>query len=119
MMDNPESKGITTRMNWETWEKSLMNGLLVLLNFCQGLKGRMRQKKRKQFNRIETKLVADNGRSNWKAISKGSKLNVLCFIYEGNYIARECPKKTQVNSVSMEKGAEDTTYASLMRVLDD
>uniref|UniRef100_A0A6N2KNX6 Uncharacterized protein n=1 Tax=Salix viminalis TaxID=40686 RepID=A0A6N2KNX6_SALVM len=34
-------------VNWETWEKSLMNELLVLMNLCQGLKGRMRRKKRK------------------------------------------------------------------------
>ncbi|KAB5519887.1 hypothetical protein DKX38_024206 [Salix brachista] len=65
-------------MNWETWEKSLMNELLVLLNFFQGLKGKMRRKKRKQFNKIEPKLAADNGngRSNWKAIT-GKSMRIL------------------------------------------
>lgn len=63
-------------------------------------------------------LLATKGQQG-KAKDKGSNLNLYCFICKRNNFARQYLKRAQFNSVSMEKSVGDTSYASLIGVLND
>lgn len=57
------------------------------------LKGKDEMKKKKKFGGGVPKHVADNGKSDGKVISKGSKPNFYYFLCDGNHSARDYPKR--------------------------